>query len=135
MKAGIDQNNLRIENFVDNKVYVLDKYKSLVNSQIHTGNKITYFEIVKLDLMPSTTAYYNDKWGMGITWKDRPNIILDSVATVRIKTSSVFDLLPGIQKNFYQSRSNANFTVTFNGYTNDGEAEIIVRSVSRLVYR
>lgn len=105
-------------------------YKSELEKQIKDRTNITEYEVERVDI---TFSY--DDWGLGKTTKKLPQITLDAVVRMRVEQSGVFDNSIGVRRTMYSARNNANFTVTYNGKTDDGQTELIVRSVTRLVYR
>ncbi|MFJ8531403.1 hypothetical protein [Bacillus sp. NPDC094106] len=147
LQATVDTHKLRDEIFsIDNKneidtgdksVNLSDyerkisaKYKQEIRKYVKTNKTIVNFDVeqVKVD-------FGNDTWGLGESQKKRPQIVLDTVSKVRIKNSSYFDNLGGLSKDMYSARNDSNFTVTYNGQKEDGTVELIIRSVTRMVYR
>ncbi len=105
-------------------------YKNEIGRQITGRTNVTDYNVERVDV---TFSY--DKWGLGETQKKLPQITLDAVVRLHVKQTGVFDDYAGVQRTMYSARNNANFTVTYAGQTKDGETELIVRSVTRLVYR
>ena len=105
-------------------------YQKEIDNQIKNGTNITDYNIERVDVV-----FSYDNWGLGETTRKLPQITLDSVVRMKVKTTGVFDDMLGVSRTMYSARNNANFTVTYNGQTDDGETELIVRSVTRLVYR
>ncbi|WP_260857516.1 hypothetical protein [Bacillus thuringiensis] len=147
LQTTVDTNKLRAEIFsIDNKnemdtetddVSLSDyerkisaKYKDEIRKHVKTNKNIVALNVeqVKVD-------WGKDTWGLGETQKKRPQIVLDTVSKVRIKSSSYFDDLGGLTKDMYNARNGSNFTVTYNGQKSDGTVELIIRSVTRMVYR
>jgi Flp pilus assembly pilin Flp len=130
LNASVDTEKLREEEFYYNEDTLRSVYNQIIDERIHTGNIITYKKLLKTEVLHEESTE-----GLGVTSKPRHQLWLDSVMLIRVKTSKIFDLVPGLQQTFYDSKSNGNFTVTVNGQTDNGETELIVRSVTRLVYR
>lgn len=105
-------------------------YTNEIDRQIREGTLITDYDVERVDV---TFSY--DNWGLGTTTRAVPQITLDSVVRIKVKTTGMFDDLMSISRTMYSARNNANFTVTYNGSAGDGETELIIRSVTRLVYR
>lgn len=105
-------------------------YKSELDRQIKGRTNVTEYDVERVDI---TFSY--DDWGLGETTRKLPQITLDAVVRMRVKQTGMFDNITMIQRTMYSSRNNANFTVTYNGQAEDGQTELIVRSVTRLVYR
>ncbi|WCK56931.1 hypothetical protein PP175_27345 (plasmid) [Aneurinibacillus sp. Ricciae_BoGa-3] len=132
LHQGVDTHKLRAEEFVFDESAIVSSYENLVYSSIPVGSNITTRGLI------NTYVEYggaNDNWGLGVSTHGGNQLLLRSEMILRVKTDKLFDTLPGIQKVFYDSRSNSDFTVSFNGTPKDGETELIVRSVSRIVYR
>ncbi|HCL4480277.1 TPA: hypothetical protein N2D99_002365 [Clostridium botulinum] len=115
----------------DYKTKIVNKFIIEMNKYVKTNNNIVAFNVERADV----DFTYNDTWGLGDSAKKRPQIVLDTVSTIRIKNSSKFDTLNGITKSIYSSRNNNTFTVTYAGTKEDGTIELIIRSVTRIVYR
>lgn len=130
LKSGIDTQKIRLEIFDYDKVITEQNYRKMLYSSIKTGNTISEFQIDYIDIKE-----YKDNWGLGDSRKSRPQVILDNAIKLRLKSSSIFDNISAFQRTFYNSKSNGDFTITYNGQTKDGRTELIIRSVSRLVYR
>lgn len=105
-------------------------YKAELDNQIKGRTNVTEYDVERVDV---TFSY--DKWGLGETQRKLPQITLEAVVRMKVKQSGVFDNIESIQRTMYSSRNNANFTVTYDGQAEDGQTELIVRSVTRLVYR
>lgn len=105
-------------------------YQQELARQIKGRTNVSSYEIERVDV---TFSY--DHWGLGTTTKRLPQITLDAVVKMRVKQTGVFDNTINITRTMYSARNNANFTVTYDGEAENGEAELIVRSVTRLVYR
>lgn len=132
LRVGVDEKKLRLEIFDINETYVKNTFKYQVTGILKNSSNIKSYNLsdrnIKLNVIDST-------WGLGDSVKKRPQAILDAVITLEIKTSVFFDTVPGISEKFYRSLSGDNFIVTLNGKTGDGYSEVMIRSVSRLVYK
>jgi|GEM_PF-6798484 len=102
------------------------RYKNNIKELISTNNNISYFEILYFDAF-----FERSSWGLSST---KPQIGLDVVAKVRLRVSPYFNTNELLEKTFYSSKNNSNFKIIYNGQKN-GQTEIIIRSVVRLVYR
>lgn len=107
-----------------------DYYYREIERQIENVTKVAEYDVERVDI---TFSY--DDWGLGETKGKLPQITLEAVVRMRVKTTPFFDEYSSVSKTLYSSRNNANFTVTYNGVAEDGLTELIVRSVTRLVYR
>lgn len=132
LKSGVDETALRREEFIIDESFVRKEYKRLIGKSISENSLITSFKLGTNDI---EIDIYNSKWGLGSSTKSRPQARLEAIAKVRIKVNSTFDIESLTKKSYYDSFKNKNFTITYAGKTNDGEIELIVRSVTRIVYR
>lgn len=134
LQAGVDKTKLRVEIFNIDESFVKSSYLQQVKIAVNAGSNRL---IKNLDISPSNIKLktINGTWGLGQTSKSRPQAILDVVAKVQITSSSVFDNISSIQNLFYSSLSNSSFQISYNGITQDGNIELIIRSVNRIVYR
>lgn len=142
---GVNENELRMERlWVDHAIargYVLRTSKQFI--KVGGNSPITYFEINPGDieitnhvlhtLSSGVTIDNRDAWGFSDN-KKRDYVMIRIVARARVK-QSWWDKFPGVTQRFYDSRRNQHLQVTFNGVTDNGEAEIIIRSVSRIVLK
>ncbi len=133
LQAGVDENKLRAEKFRVEESFVKNAFRAQVYSLVPTdGYNI---KGITIDTDNMVITYINDAWGLGDSARARPQVVFDTVAKVKIRSSYLFDTVPGVSEQFYRSLSNSNFTVTYNGRTSDGYTELIIRSVVRMVYR
>lgn len=130
IRSSVDEESLRGEKFLFSREKAVSGFHNIVNSRINTGGIIVYKSVMVDDV-----HYENSKQGLGSNAGNAHQVWMDSYVTLRVKSSPLFDLIPGSEEKFYKSYNNQNFTVTTNGETEDGETELIIRSVSRVVYR
>lgn len=133
---GTDSNNygdtenqrLNYSSELQNKI--INAYKTELSRQMQSNSAVhdLQFDDVKV-------RFDYDTFGLGKSTKIRPQITLESIIRLHIKTYSQIDYAQGLSAMAYSSRDDSNFQVQYQGMTGDGEAEIVVRSVSRLVYR
>lgn len=105
-------------------------YLQEIARQIKFVEKITEYDVERVDI---TFSY--DEWGLGETRRPLPQVTLEAIVRMRVATTPYFDEYSQVSRTLYSSRNNANFTVTYNGTAGDGQTELIVRSVTRLVFR
>lgn len=120
-------NNSRLKGYDD---IIFNKYKKLIYKSIKTNNNIDSITIQKQDI-----SFSNVRYGLGKTSKKRPQITLDTTARVIANVSPNFDTIEKITKKYWSARKGTEFQVVSKNATKDGKTELIVRSVSRLVYR
>jgi hypothetical protein len=130
LRASVDETKLRLGEFEVQENVAVAQYKQLVSLRLADSKKIKSYYFYPVDV-----EYFTEKWGTGETVKARPQVMLDSSVIVVVSGSTVFDLIPGTAKMFYNSRKGSDFQVTYLGKTNDGNIELAIRSVSRIVYR
>ncbi|WPS85486.1 hypothetical protein SMD22_00050 (plasmid) [Brevibacillus halotolerans] len=130
LRVGVDEAKLRVGKFEVNENIVKSEYKRLVSMRFDDSKKIK-----KVHFYPTQVELFTEKWGTGVTNKARPQALLDSSVVVVVEGSPTFDLIPGTAEVFYNARSNSDFEVTYLGETKDGNIELAIRSVSRIVYR
>lgn len=113
-------------------------YKSKINSAFDTELKkriSSNSTIVGVQQLNYKVDFTYDIWGFGTSAKKRPQIVLDETYRITIRASSKFDTITPIAKAMYSAREGSNFSVSYGGTNGDGNVELIVRSVTREVYR
>lgn len=130
LRAGVDEERLRVEELVVDEGVVISGYKKAVKETMES-----YGDVLDVRFVKTKTEVYKEKWGTGVTGKERDQVLLDSTIILTVKSSIVFDTLPMLADRYYDARSNEEFYVTYLGQDEDGRMEISIRSVSRLVYR
>jgi hypothetical protein len=130
LQSGIDKTKLRVEIFDVDKHIVEANYKKMISERLNEAENIESFHFIKTDV-----ETFNSDFGLGKSSKTRPQALLDSTIVIVVDNSQMFDLVPGSYKMYYDSKSSDYFEIQYNGKTDDGKVELIVRSVSRLVYR
>lgn len=130
LRAGIDEQKLRIEEFEINEFAVKTTFMNLTQ-QLFANSKNIYH----VTYLPIEVEVFKDNWGIGGVNKQHWQALLDSTIIIQVDGSPVFDLFPNLKKTFYDSRDGRDFDVTYKGTTQDGKIELAVRSVSRIVYR
>ncbi|PLS19682.1 hypothetical protein CVD28_04515 [Bacillus sp. M6-12] len=132
LNYSVDKESLRGEEFIYSEDAVRTKYHDIIEKRIHAGGSqnISYKQV---RIRRVDYKYTNE--GLGERTKPAHQLWLDSYMVVRVKTSQVFDLFPSLEKQFYDSFDKNNFDISVTGQTEDGKTELVIRSVSRLVYR
>lgn len=130
LRMGVDEVYLRAEEFRFNRNEVEIRYRQMIDEQLRNSPKILNYKFVDLDV-----SAFNSTFGLGETRKSRWQGMIDSTIMVQIEQSPVFDLIPGVSESFYDARSSTYFHVSYAGQTEDGRVELLVRSVTRIVYR
>lgn len=133
LHAGVDVNSLRREEAdFFSPALARARYYELIGQSLNNnlGGYVQSMEIVDIQavaMAPST-------WGLGDTNIERPQGILDATVKVTVPMSSILGAVPQAEKAFYRSYNGENFSITYNGTNNEGERELLVRSVTRIVY-
>lgn len=130
LRVGVNETKLRVGTFEVDKNMVESKYEQLVGGLLSTSTKIKSYRFISTKVQTFT-----ENWGTGITTKSHPQALIDSRMVIVVEGSPTFDLIPGTAKTFYDSRSGSSFEVSYVGATKDGNIELAIRSVSRIVYR
>lgn len=147
LQGSVDTLRLRAEQLATDKNNSIDieteeilttDYKTKIDKKYDTefrkriGNSKFIVGVAKLNYKIDFTY---DVWGFGTSVKKRPQIVLDETYKITIRSSSRFDTITPIAKMMYSARNDAKFSVNYNGTDEDGNVELIVRSVTREVYR
>ena len=128
--ADTNQNPENTVKATDYKNKIKREYVKELKSQIATNDTIT-----ALDIQTVEVSFDYDTFGLGESEKPRPQISLDAVTKMKVNSHEFMDNLDGMTADIYSSRNNSTFTVEYAGETADGQVELVVRSVTRLVYR
>lgn len=105
-------------------------YKSEIEKQIKADSRITEYDVERV-----VVKFSYDKWGLGETSHKLPQVSVEAVVRMKVKQSGMFDHFDGIQSTVYSARNNATFNVSYEGKAEDGNVELIVQNITRLVYR
>ena len=109
---------------------VWKKFTSEINDSYTIGGVLVEVIPQKVNIsLDSSTK------GLGISKKSRPQLVLDTVLKVRVKASSKFDVFNNITYSFFTADSPGTINITYAGVTEDGKAELIVRTNRRMVYK
>jgi len=80
-------------------------------------------------------AYFElSSWGTGKDMKTVPQIVVETVISVRMDVTVGTDYSKPFDASFYSSKEGSNFSVYSNGTTNDGLTELVIFSVVKSVY-
>lgn len=131
LNASIDREEIRNDEFKYNENKAKVVFREIMESRIGNSTMIDSYEIVDLRI---TNQGVSD-FGLGEGNVTAQQIILDSTILLRVNTSMMFDIFPQVQKQYYRSYLGDSVNVSISGQTEDGQTELLVRSVSRLVYR
>lgn len=130
LQANVNQEELRHNQLVVNPIETKRTYRSLINKGLSTYPDIHSYQIKELEVVE-----VNDTFGLGQATKKRQQVLLKSTILLKVTAMPMVDSFTFSQRMFYDAQSDRYFTVQYNGKSEDGETELIVRSVSRIVYR
>lgn len=135
LREGIDETQWRLEELVIDESLARNKFREMVYEVIpQTGaGLIRRFEIDEVNIYPPDSPYIKS---LGITDGERDQYFLESIATATYRSEPIVDLVAFHAVNYFDFfRTNNYSSVMVSGTTNDGDVEVIIRSVTRLVYR
>ncbi|MEK3956030.1 MULTISPECIES: hypothetical protein [unclassified Psychrobacillus] len=128
------------------RYYRTGNYKPDINDLVSKeGTKHLYKKIVEDDTAhitfirdtddaKLTVSSYEDTHGLGTSTLPRPQVEIDSVMIVTVDAHGLFDKIANLNKWYYESRSSENFMISYIGENEDGEVELSIRSVTRIIY-
>lgn len=68
--------------------------------------------------------------------KQRPQVVLESVVSYSVESTKITDKVSGnINKKISSSHANTDFTITIKENAEDGQAELLIHSITRLVLK
>ena len=135
LREGIDDAK-SFEKYGDDELYysegvIRSTFKELLAKQIKTNSQgpIIDYSVNSMTI----TELKNSKWGLGEVNEGRNQIVLDSIITIVVPVSSVFDNFDQTKSTFYNQLENTEFSVVSVNKKGDNKKVIVVRSVTRLV--
>lgn len=130
LRMGLDDEALRVEKFDVDGTVVEKEYRRMVSEALDDYGALVDYRFVRTE-----TEYFKENWGLGVTNKPREQFLLDSTILLVVDTYTPLDVYPTLQRTYFNSRENQDFSIKYMGQNEDGRAEIMVRSVTRIVYR
>lgn len=134
LRYAVDETEWRLENIVVDKSIAKNKYRKLLSEQISAGpnNSIKKFDLVTLNVYgPDEVHRLGIAPGGG-----QGQYYLEAVANVSYRSSGRnADVGTNASNTFYNFFTNQEETRSNSGEVEDGEGELVIRSVSRLVLR
>jgi len=103
-------------------------FNQTMDKHIQPGSYIKYTNSQVIDI--NNSLYESGPGAIGYSRQ----VWMDTVTMIRVESSFLFDLFPGLEKRFYDAYSDENFTVSLGGIREDGQRELIIRSVSRVIF-
>lgn len=134
---GIDNDNkidtgngkIRLTNY-EGKID--EKFAQYFGKLVSTNAKST---VKSWKIMNQNAYFLNTNNGLGVSNKTRPQIGLDTTMIITLQSSSMFDNPRYYNKTFKNKMGDKNFQIEYRGKNKDGQTELLVRSVTRLVYK
>lgn len=110
---------------------MLQMYKKQLNGYVKTSDLL-----LEVKIRDANFKFAKGKWGLGASaTKSRPYLVLDSVVQLRLSHSQSFDYSSSFTDSVFQDVDGNTFQVASIGSPNNGEILLVVRSVSRAVFR
>ena len=131
LRAGVDEVKWRVEELEVNETIVKNKFYQMVNNTLNTSGAIVNYDIRAKVIPPNSPALKS----LGIPSGQRDQYFLVSEAYVRYKSDPIVDTIAFDSLKYFDFFDNKLDEISYQGVTGDGYAEVVVRSVSRLVLR
>lgn len=116
-----------------------DEYEPIVRNAYREELKKVRYGSRKPEIRFTDVNFEFSDFGLGFkesSAKKRPQVVLESVVAYKVDSTTLTDKLSGnINKKVSSSHSNTEFTVTINEKAKDGEAELLIHSITRLVLK
>lgn len=109
-----------------------EAYRQELSNQVKVNDTI---QSVKLENVRASFDYSTFGLGKNKSERPRPQFAIDALVRLEVSTSNHFDIGENYTSQVFNSFDNANFSVTVVDKANDGKQTLLVRSVTRLVYR
>lgn len=135
LRSGVDETMWRIEKIKINESIVRNEFTKIVNENIKTGEEglLRDFKIVELNVYSPNHPGLKK---IGIPNGERDQYYIESVAEAVYKSEPIIDLIAfDFIQYFDFFNTNKNAIKMASGNIGDGNVEVIVRSVVRLVLR
>lgn len=133
LHMGVDDNYWRLEELKINETQVLNHFYKMVDETISAGGDsvLVDYQVMAKVIPPNDSRLKQ----LGIPRGQRDQYFLVSEAYARYKTYNFLDKLAMANLDFFNFFDGREDAIRYNGVTDDGNAEIVVRSVVRLVLR
>lgn len=114
------------EFFKDYEKQIKSEYIGLLNFNPQTVDSYT---------IEKQKAYFEvSSWGTGPGAKTVPQVVIETVISVRMDITAGTDYSKPFDASFYSSKEGETFSVYANGTTQDGLTELVIHSVVKTVY-
>ncbi|AMN30953.1 hypothetical protein BFS06_12130 [Clostridium perfringens] len=149
LQTSIDRKHLRAEILaIDNKNKIdtstheisLSDYSAKIQnefakdfSQLVKSNAKSV--VKKWRILNQNVYFMNSKNGLGESNDTKPQIGLDTTMLVTLTSSNMFDNPVNYDKTFKNKMGGREFNITYHGKNKNGETELLIRSVTRIVYK
>ena len=132
LRYGVDDVAWRAEELIVDKSMAKSKFIELVNRNITPGKLIKDFKLKEVNIYSSEEVPRS----LGISGGSRDQYFLEAIAMATYKSEPMVDAATFNGIRFFDFlRTNKKEGVSVSGKAGDGNVEVIIRSVSRLVMR
>ena len=105
-------------------------YIDELSTQVSTNETITSLNVKDVDV------YFDyDTFGLGESKKSRPQITLKALTTLKVASHPLVNSPEMTSEKVFNARNNETFQVEYGGMDENGNVQLNVYSVTRLVYR
>lgn len=128
----VNNDGTRFVNNTELKAATKIKFEESLNKHIKTNEFIKDIDIVRFD---ATLQYSN--WGSNFngTQKYRPQLTMDATVLITFKGFKEFDGLDSRIAKIYDAKNNRDVEISVAGVNSDGNYTLMIRTLSRLIYR
>ena len=128
----VNNDGTRFVNNTELKAATKIKFEESLNKHIKTNEFIKDIDIVRFD---ATLQYSN--WGSNFngTQKYRPQLTMDATVLITFKGFKEFDGLDSRVAKIYDAKNNRDVEISVAGVNSDGNYTLMIRTLSRLIYR
>ena len=115
----------------DIKAQLLTTYNTQLSDYVKTSNVLLGYQIEEANF-----KFAKGKWGLGsVASKSRPYLVLDSVVQLRLSHTQSFDYSNTFKNTTYEDVDGNTFEIQAFGSPINSEILLVVRSVTRAVFR
>lgn len=136
LRAAVDEVKLRDGTLEVDEAFAKNTFlKLLKDSNVFKSRQVVHSR-VNVEIKNYIDGNLSQVGGASsVSGKKRPTYYLVAEAYLQFEATSIFDGMTMSTLSFYNFFDNAKDDISYSGRTEDGYYELVVRSVSRLVYR
>lgn len=131
LRAGVNETKWRVEELEINETVVKNKFHELVNKSLSRSGAVVDYEMRPKVIPPNSPELKK----LGIPNGERDQYFLVAEARVKYDSDPMIDTVAFASLKYYNFFNKRGEEIRYEGVTEDGYAEVVVRSVSRLVLR